>query len=135
MNIAYRSGNAKLYNIITVGINAGTDNKAFSYGYGIGHAIELGDRISINPEITAQYMYLGNWHYFNLLSKFHVVLNVKLAKGVSIFAAPAFTTWYTEQQDPVHGYKFKLPSDNYHTYKLWNNVNGWIGWSAGITFF
>ncbi len=39
-NLAIKSGNAKLYNILTVGVNAGSTNKIFSYGYGLGHEIK-----------------------------------------------------------------------------------------------
>lgn len=134
-NIALKSGNAKLYNILFVGINAGQDKKGFSYGYGIGHEIKLGNRFAVNPELTTQYLYLGSWHYFNSLSKLQLQASVRLAPGVAFFAGPSFAVYYTEQPDAIKGYKFNLPSDNYHAFDLWNkNVKGWIGWTAGINF-
>lgn len=136
MNIAYKSGNPKLYNIILAGINAGTDEKVFSYGYGLGHEIKLGKTVTLNPEITTQYVYLGNWHYLNLLSRAQLTASIKLTKNVALFGGPAFSAYYTDQINAVHGYKFRLPSGNYSTYKLWNNnTTGWIGWTAGISFF
>jgi len=134
-NIAVKSGNAKLYNILFVGINAGQDKKSFSYGYGIGHEIKLGSRFTLNPEITTQYLYLGSWHYFNSLSKLQVLASVTLAPGVALFVGPSFSVYHAEQPAAIKGYKFNLPSDNYHTFDLWNNnVKGWIGWTAGINF-
>lgn len=136
LNVAYKSGNPKLYNILLAGVNAGEDDKVFSYGYGLGHEIAIGNKITLNPELTTQYMYLGNWHYTNLLTRFQLNASIKLSKGVAIFGGAAFSAYYTDQGSAVHGYKFKLPSDNYHTYKLWNNnTTGWIGWQAGISFF
>jgi hypothetical protein len=134
-NIAVKTGNAKLYNILFVGINAGQNNKSFSYGYGIGHEIKLGNRFAVNPELTTQYLYLGSWHYFNSLSKLQLLASVTLMPGVAFFAGPSFAVYYTEQPNAMKGYKFNLPSDNYHAFDLWNkNVKGWIGWTAGINF-
>ena len=134
-NLAIKTGNAKLYNILLVGVNAGNDEKIFSYGYGIGHEIKAARWLTINPEITSQYMYLGNWDYTNQLSKFQVLTTVKITKGVALFGGPSFAVYYSDQPEAVKGYKYLLPSDSYHTFELWNsNVTGWIGWTAGISF-
>jgi hypothetical protein len=136
MNIAYKSGNPKLYNILLAGINAGSNDKAFAYGYGLGHEIMLGKRVTINPELTTQYVYLGNWHYFNMLGRLQVIATIKLGNNIALFGGPAFSAYYTDQVDAVHGYKSRLPSNGYHAYELWNrNTTGWIGWTAGISFF
>ncbi len=134
-NLAIKSGNKKLYNILMVGINAGGDDKIFSYGYGIGHEIKVSNRFTVNPELTTQYLYLGNWNYLNQLSKFQVLATVKLANKLAIFGGPSFSVYYSDQLEPVKGYKFLVPHESYHTYDLWrNNVTGWIGWTAGISF-
>ncbi len=134
-NLAIKSGNSKLYSILLVGVNAGSDEKSFSYGYGIGHEIKVGKRFTVNPELTSQHLYLGNWHYDNILSKFQVLATVKLMPGIALFAGPSFAAYYSDQPAAVKGYKFLVPDDNYHTFNLWNdNVTGWIGWTAGISF-
>jgi hypothetical protein len=134
-NLAIKTGNSKLYSILLVGVNAGSDEKSFSYGYGIGHEIKVGKRFTVNPELTSQHLYLGNWHYDNILSKFQVLATVKLMPGIALFAGPSFAAYYSDQPAAVKGYKFLMPNDNYHTFNLWNdNVTGWIGWTAGISF-
>ncbi|WP_207513243.1 hypothetical protein [Longitalea luteola] len=134
-NLAFKSGNAKLYNILLAGINAGNDEKSFSYGFGIGHEIKAGKWLTVNPELTTQYLYLGNWNYLNQLSKLQVLATVKLAKGVAIFGGPSFAVYYSDQPEAVKGYKFIVPDDGYDTFELWHsNVTGWIGWTAGISF-
>jgi hypothetical protein len=135
LNVAIKSGNAKLYNILMVGINAGNNDKTFSYGYGIGHEMKIKKWFTLNPELTTQYLYLGNWNYLNQLSKLHVLANFKLAKGIALFAGPSFAVYYSDQPEAVKGYKYLVPDNNYHTFELWHsNVTGWIGWSAGISF-
>ena len=134
-NLAIKSGNAKLYNILLVGVNAGEDDKIFSYGYGIGHEMKIAKWFALNPELTTQYLYLGNWNYLNQLTKFQVLATVKLARNIAIFGGPSFSVYYSDQLEAVKGYKFQVPKDNYHTYNLWrDNVTGWIGWTAGISF-
>lgn len=134
-NLAIKTGNAKLYNILLVGVNAGRDEKIFSYGYGIGHEIKAGKWLTVNPELTSQYLYLGNWNYTNQLSKLQIFATVKLAKGIALFGGPSFAVYYSDQPKAVKGYRYLVPGDNYHTYDLWNNnVTGWFGWSAGISF-
>jgi hypothetical protein len=134
VNLAIKSGNAKLYNILLVGINAGNDDKIFSYGYGIGHEMKVAKWFTVNPEITTQYLYLGNWNYLNQLSKLQVLANVKLTKGLALFAGPSFNVYYSDQPESVKGYKYLVPDDSYNTFELWHsNVTGWVGWTAGIS--
>lgn len=133
-NIAIKTGNPKLYNILIAGINPGANDKVFSYGYGLGREIKLGNTFTINPEITSQYLYLGNWHYDNWLSKAQVLVNVRLAKNIALTGGPSFNVYYSDQLAAVKGYKFNIPS--YNSFELWNdNWKGWIGWNAGLTFF
>jgi hypothetical protein len=135
-NIAIKTGNPKLYNILLVGVNPGADNKVFSYGYGLGREISLGKIFTLNPEITSQYLYLGNWDYSNWLSKVQLLVNVRIAKNIALTGGPSFAVYYSDQPAAEKGYKFRLPANNYHTYKLWDdNVTGWVGWTAGLTFF
>jgi hypothetical protein len=134
-NLAVKTGNAKLYSILLAGVNAGGDDKCFSYGLGIGHEMKLGNSFTLNPELTTQYMYLGNWHYQNQLSRLQVLAHVKLGKNIALFGGPAYSVYYSDQPAPVKGYKFNLASDGFGTSKLWNdNVTGWFGWTAGISF-
>jgi hypothetical protein len=134
-NLAIKTGNAKLYNILMVGINAGDDDKIFSYGYGVGHEIKAMKWLTVNPELTTQYLYLGNWNYLNQLSRFQVLATVKLARNIALFGGPSFSVYYSDQHQAVKGYKFLVPGKSYHTYDLWhNNVTGWVGWTAGISF-
>lgn len=136
MNIALKSGNSKLYSILLASMNSKNGEKAYSYGYGLGKEYNIGKWFSINPELTAQHVYLGSFEYGNVLGKLHLQLNLKLGKYVTIFAGPSFTTFYSDQPMKVEGYKLEMPAPGYHTFKLWdNNTTGWIGWNAGIAFF
>ncbi|HVG40877.1 MAG TPA: STN and carboxypeptidase regulatory-like domain-containing protein [Chitinophagaceae bacterium] len=134
-NFAFKTGSTKLYSILQAGMNIKEREKAYSFGYGMGSEFKLGNTFSINPEVTAQYLYLGAWDYVNILSKAHLNLNIKLGKYISLFGGPSFAAYYSNQDHLFADYKRAIPPTGYKQYKVYNKVNGWIGWNAGINFF
>jgi hypothetical protein len=136
-NVAFKTGNSKFYSILSAGLNAGTNNKVYAFGYGFGSERPLNkrNRFSINPEVSCQYLYQGSWDYTNLHSKLNLNLNVKLHKYISFFAGPSFNVFTSDQTTAVAGYRYPVPPTGYNTFKLGKNVNGWFGWNTGINFF
>jgi hypothetical protein len=112
-----------------------SDEKLYSFGYGLGTELKLNRTFSINPEIASQYLYLGSWDYLNLLNKFRLNVDIKLGKYVSIFGGPVFNVYYSDQSIPVTGYKSPAPPSSYHSFEFNNKVKGWVGWNVGINFF
>jgi hypothetical protein len=135
LNAAFKTGNSKLYSILQAGINLDSSKKVYTFGYGLGSERRLSKVLSLNPELTSQYLYLGAWDYVNILSKAHLNLNVRLGKSVSLFAGPSFSVYYSDQDVNFHGYRANIPPSGFHTYDLGTNVKGWLGWTAGINFF
>jgi len=137
VNAAFKTGNSKLYSILQAGVNSGADNRVYSFGYGLGSEFSLTKRknLSLNPEITSQYLYLGSWDYTNILNKLHINLNLKLNKYVSLFAGPSFAVYVSDQKTGIPGYRSPIPPTGYKAISFSNNVNGWFGWNAGINFF
>ena len=137
VNAAFKTGNSKLYSILHAGINAGDSNRVYTFGYGLGSELNLNKKktVSINPELTSQYLYLGSWDYTNILNKFHINLNVKLSKYVSLFAGPSYAVYISDQQIRIKGYRFPIPPSGYKTHTYSSKVTGWFGWNAGINFW
>lgn len=137
LNAAFKTGNTKLYSILYAGVNAGSDNRVYSFGYGLGSEFNLNRKktLSLNPELTSQYLYLGSWDYTNILNKIHLNLNVKLGKYISLFAGPSFAVYISDQESAIAGYRFPIPPSGYNTISFSDKVTGWFGWNAGINFF
>jgi hypothetical protein len=137
VNLSFKTGNRKLYSILTAGLNASDSNKLYSYGYGLGSELPLNKKrsLTINPELTSQYLYMGSWDYTNILNKLTVSLNIKLGKYVSVFAGPSFSVYISDQKSRISGYRYPVPPAGYNTMRISNRVTGWFGWSAGISFF
>ena len=135
-NVAFKTGNNKLYSILLGGISTGTNSKLYSFGYGLGADWKITNGFSINPEITSQYLYQGSWDYTNLLNKFTLNLNLHLNKFVSIFGGPSFNVFYSDQPEALDGYKYSL-AESYHKFTFGNSdkLSGWIGWNIGINLF
>lgn len=136
-NAAFKTGNSKLYSILQAGMNASDSNKVYSFGYGLGSELNLNKKktISINPEASCSYLYLGSWDYTNLLNRFNLNFNVKLGKYVSLFAGPSYSVYITDQDIKFSSYRFPVPPSKYNSTKYSDKVTGWFGWNAGINFF
>jgi hypothetical protein len=137
VNVAFKTGNSKLYSILQAGLNASDSNKIYSFGYGLGSELFLNKKktFSINPELGSQYLYLGSWDYTNILNRFNLNLNVKINKYISFFAGPSFSVYISDQKLGINGYRFPVPPSGYNTFKFSNKATGWFGWTAGINFF
>jgi hypothetical protein len=137
LNVGFKTGNAKFYSILLGGLNAGTINKVYSFGYGFGSELPLNKRktLSINPELSCQYLYLGSWDYTNLLNKMHLNFNVKLNKYFSLFAGPSYNVYVSDQFTAIPNYRFPVPPPEYKTKYFAKDANSWFGWNVGINIF
>ncbi|MEO5563655.1 MAG: hypothetical protein ABIR18_09480, partial [Chitinophagaceae bacterium] len=137
VNAAFKTGNSKLYSILQAGLNTGDNSKIYSFGYGLGSELNLNKRknLSINPELTSQYLYMGSWDYTNILNKFHLNLNYKLNKYISVFAGPSYAIFISDQKTGFLGFRSPIELPNIGTNNIGENVSGWFGWNAGISFF
>ncbi|HWB25876.1 MAG TPA: hypothetical protein VG738_10375 [Chitinophagaceae bacterium] len=136
-NVAVKTGNNNLYSILIGGMDARPDKKLYSFGYGLGTEVGLGHFLTVNPEISCQYIYRGSWKYTNLLNKFSPQFNITLVRKVlTLTGGPVFNVYYSNQTNDVAGYKSAIAPAGYHLYDFHNSrLTGWIGWNVGVTVF
>lgn len=134
-NVAYKTGNANLYNVIFAGTNVSDSAKLHTIGLGFGHDFIFSKHLSIAPELSFQYLYLGHWKYGNTLTKMQLNLQVQLFKGFTIFGGPSYSYYNSEAPagSSAPGYRQQIPPRKHHTFS--GNNQGWYGWNAGITIF
>lgn len=134
LNVAYKSGNHKLYSLLLAGMSFG-DKKAYSFGYGIGHAFRVSRVADITAELTSQYLYLGNWDSSNSMTRIQTAWNRRLSKNITFFAGPTFTIYHSDKLDVVSpGHEVKIPR-HYSPFTMGGGVTAWFGWHIGIGFF
>lgn len=133
-NLLYKTGTPWFYNIFIAGTNLSTKNKLYAYGLGYGNELPVFKFLAFNTEATARYLYQGNGRYLNMLYRLDEALNIKLSRSFSIMAGPSLNFYYTDQKNPVNGYRFVASLPNHHPT---NNphYSRWIGWTVGISIF
>lgn len=134
LNINYKGGSKRLYNILMFGMNTNSLSKIYTGGLGFGKELSLSNRFALNPEISSQYVYQGSWDYLNLLNKIELQLNFKVNKWLAIQGGPSVNVYYTKQLTAIGNYG--LLQQKHKDFSFSNpNYTGWIGWSAGIVLF
>lgn len=135
VNAAFKTGNKKLYSILTAGYNLSSFEKAYAFGYGIGRELTIANYLSINPEISSQYLYLGSIFDLNFLHKFQLDFHLRPFKHLSFYGGPSFSIHTSDQAIAIPGFKFRLPAQQQRTYNISPTATGWIGWNLGVAFF
>ncbi len=134
-NVSLKIGTHWLYNIYTAGASMQQGSDAYMLGLGYGSELPISKRFSINPELMAHAVYLGNWSEVNSLLKVQLNLNVHLGRYVAIFAGPSFSSYWDNKQPRVEGYKTDILPAGYKRNTYNNNLSSWVGWNAGVTIF
>lgn len=142
INLAIKTGDNKLYTILMAGRSErSNEEKLTSFGVGLGKNIPLGNRLDYNPEISTQYLYLGNWDQNNFLYKFDSPFTFRIFKGVAISAGPSFNVYSSQKKDqntadvttstfvPDRTKRYNVIKDT------GKGISGWVGWSFGLTLF
>ncbi|MCG2617810.1 secretin and TonB N-terminal domain-containing protein [Terrimonas sp. NA20] len=137
VNVAFKTGNSKLYSILHAGFTTDETEKAFVFGYGLGTELSLNKKktLTVNPELYSQTMYLGAWDNTNVLNRLELNLNVKLGRYISLFAGPSVSLYLSDQNFTVKGYRSPGPPKGYRNFTVSDRLIGWFGWNAGINFF
>lgn len=135
LQISLKTGNRKFYSILMGGGDFKLNNKLYSLGYGFGSEIKIARWLSVNPELSAEYVYQGDWDYWNMLNKLNTGVHFHITKWLSVFGGPSVSAYYSRQPEAVKGYQI-LSYEKFSTnYKIARNLHGWIGWTAGIHLF
>nr|WP_199002020.1 STN and carboxypeptidase regulatory-like domain-containing protein [Flavobacterium sp. ASV13] len=142
INVAVKTGDNKLYTILMAGrSDRNNEEKLSSFGIGLGKNILLGNRFTYNPEISMQYLYLGNWDYYNFLYKFDAPFTFRIFKGVALSAGPSFNIYSSDKRDKntPDNNPSTFVQDRTERYSIIKDngkgMLGWVGWSFGLTFF
>ena len=131
LNFNYKGGSKRLYNMLMFGMDTKSSTKLYTGGLGFGKEIPLFKALSLNPEISSQYVYQGSWDYLNLLNKFELPLNIKINKWLAIQGGPSVNFYYTKQQTAIGDYGLLQQKHKDFSFKN-SNYTGWIGWNLGI---
>jgi hypothetical protein len=139
-NLAFRTGVREFYNILTVGAMPQTfdqDLTLWSFGYGIGTAPRISDKVFLNFDLTSSQIVMGQIEEINLLNKFYVGVDLQVAKSLSITAGITMNghltdVTYDKYPDIFTDYKPEIIYERDYSNNL--NLKCWFGGKVGIRF-
>lgn len=137
LNMAFRSGNAKLYSIFLAGLYPGGYNKSYYYGFGLGHQFNFHRQWSLNPEISSEHLAPGSWNNFehpSYINKLSLDLHWRPGRYFSLSAGPSLAIYYSDRTYTIKGQTYHPTHDAYPGFKISDQVSGWIGWRTSIDF-
>lgn len=135
LNINFKGGNKRLYSILSVGANTDEKQQLYAFGIGIGSELKAWRRITFNVDVLPQYLYTGSWKNTNVLISIKPYLQFRLTKWLAIYGGPSFSVYYSNQTSPIDKYQFNIPANSVYKFNISKQVDGWIGWQAGISLF
>jgi hypothetical protein len=135
--LSFRTGVDKFHNILIGGMQIAGGRPLWTFGYGVGSAIQVGRKWYLDLDLTAQHLYLDNTDFtYSVLTKSFVGIEYRFGKNFSIAAGPTLN-WYSSESnaatDPIWS------RINQRT--LSNSVDGgfanqlWIGGKLALRFF
>lgn len=136
--LSFRSGVNAFHNIFIGGVQITDNPSLWTFGYGVGSAINLGKKWYLDLDVTAQHLYLSNTDFtYNLFAKGFLGVEYRFGNNFSIAAGPTFNWYNTEspgtESDPIWN---KIQQRT-----VYSNDNGsfanrlWLGGKVAIRFF
>lgn len=132
-NLGLKTGTKNIYTILFAGMNIGTRQQSWTFGGGLGAAYSLGKQFSLNPELSTQHLYLGDWEHYNLLNRISLNLNYQVNNLFSVFTGPVYNIYTSDQTIFYNHYPSPQPENG--TQKMGKDTYGWLGWNVGISLF
>jgi hypothetical protein len=140
LNLAFKSGINRFYNIFKAGIRPTNAQGDFlwSFGYGIGFHYKLGEVVFVNLEPHAIFVTPQDFvDEFHIVSNLDLNLGFQLSPRTAIYGGPSLRVQTTQYQDPSTGeYGYGIEQSTFfEDTNHGTNIKAWFGFSAGLLFF
>ncbi|RYE20287.1 MAG: hypothetical protein EOP51_18165 [Sphingobacteriales bacterium] len=133
-NASFKTGNKNIYSILIGSVDSRPNKKLLGMGYGIGTERKLYKNLSLNPELSSEYFYMGDWGNNHLITKLQLNFNYRIGKHLSVYAGPSFNVYLIESDNVYNNYRREV-FPNYSVNRMTDNLYNWIGWNVGIDIF
>ena len=136
--LSFRTGVDAFHNIFIGGVQVTDHPSLWTFGYGVGSAINLGKKWYLDFDITSQHLYLSNSDFtYNLFAKGFLGVEYRFGNNFSIAAGPTINWYNTEsfgtESDPIWN---KIQQRTFYNYDNGNFANRlWLGGKLAIRFF
>lgn len=122
-NLTFRSGNPKLYNIVSFGADWTPGKKIYHLGYGLGHRWQLSSTFSVNPEVVVTSVYLGSFKQMSTLYQIQTMFKYNITNRLLLYAGPTYSIG--RGAGAIHLPDYRVSPTN-------DGRTNWLGWQVGI---
>jgi hypothetical protein len=137
-NFAVRTGVNKFYNVLSAGIQPGSNN-LWHFGYGIGTSFKISGKWRSDVVLNYQHVSSGAfYHATSELNKLYIGLEYKIAKKVSLAFGPTLNLYITDALLPEYiGTYDKIAPYSQYNHITTNDfaLKGWVGGKIALRFF
>ncbi|WP_414617404.1 carboxypeptidase-like regulatory domain-containing protein [Dyadobacter sp. 32] len=133
LNVAWKTGNRKMYSILTIGSAVEPGRKAYTFGLGVGKDFRLNKSVTLAGELTSNTVYTGSWENAAGIYRLQSLLDLRLGKRVTLSAGPSVAILQDKQTDSMAGYR-QYPPKTYANFNIGKSAAGWLGWQAGLSW-
>ena len=105
LNLEFRSGVQKFYNVLSAGMRFYGEDAFWSYGIGFGSQTDIGKRFVGSAELMTNTIKQFNQSAdsLDMLNKLKLTIGFKLKKHLSIHTGPTFNVYISQHVDPESG--------------------------------
>lgn len=105
LNLAFRTGGYKFYNIFTAGISPEKNNEFYwSYGYGIGSSVSLTKRSSLFFDLqSSNILNIKSGYQLSLLNKFAVTYQFSLTNKIALAIGSSYNVFLVDNAGSQSG--------------------------------
>jgi hypothetical protein len=131
----YRLGNPRLNSILLVSYDPWSQQKIFSWGYGIGKEFMLTKRWGLYGEVTEEQVYKSNWEGLGVIAKAEPLLTFQAGRKLQFFVGPSFSLYHNPSKQKFDTHQLYISHSDILIASLGQNIHAMAGIRAGITIF
>ena len=139
LNLTFKTGVKRFYNILTAGYNFGfVDKPVFSLGYGLGIAWKLNRTFWLNLDVVSSHIQANeNRWSLNQHNKASLGVEIHAARHLTLFVAPSLNFLASNESSidlgKANNWKFYEKQGYYFGQRA--SLTSWVGLQGGIRIF
>jgi len=138
VNLSFRTGTHRFYNLFTVGMQFSSAVPMWTYGYGIGTSFKLSEKQRLFVDLRSNHLQKGNvYEDVQMLNKLTLTYQYNLTPKIAIAAGPTLNFLVISDVDDVESqpYMDVAPYSFYDRTFNDTNLKMWVGGQVAIRFF
>lgn len=133
-NLAFKSGNANLYSILSAGYGSWNGEQTFATGFGLGHEFRRRNQDNyFAVELLSQQLHRSVYENVSSWTKMNILYNYSLGQKTKLYVAPTIN--FLSKNKQVIENAQDIPSAGYPYLLNKERFKWWVGLELGVAFF